>query len=362
MAGMVLVLAGCGAQSAPVIRPSRTFDPLPAVGAAFVGRHRVVASLDGVELTTLRARVQMWVVERREAEVDLWARVHLLVAEGGEAAFDDVRLTMDATGRVSRLRSLCTTAAFDELASTRLVWTMLGVGPSWASGVPTDGGIVRSELDERASAGTFRHREEEGGITVLGRGELNLLGVVLSGVRLRGPASIRVRQRFEHHSLLVRRTSSLLEGTLQASSGTGTRPALLSVESDSVLEDDTPSAPPAAACALGTPAANTESVDQGMLFAAQTVIDAVHAHQREITRCYEARLSFNPELRGRVRVSMTVQESGEVTDVRVIEDTLDDDEVAHCVVVIVNRFSFDPGPTDGSATYAFPFVFSPAAE
>lgn len=319
-----------------------------------------MASLDGVELTALRARMQVWVIERREAEVDLWVRVHLLVEEGGEAAFDDVRLTIDASGRVSTPRSLCTDAAFDELASTRLVWSMLGVGPSWAAGTPTDRGIVRSELDERASDGAFRSREEDGGLTVLGRGELNLIGVMLGGVRLRGPATFRVRQRFENHALLVRNTSSRLEGTLEASSGTGTRPGTLLVQSDSVLEVDTASAPPAAACALGAAAPNEESVDQGALFAMQDVARMVDERRADITRCYEARLRVNPELRGRVRVSMTVQESGEVTDVRVVEDTLLDEEVAACVVGVVDSFSFSTGPTDGTVTYAFPFVFSPA--
>ncbi len=360
----LLALVACGSAPAPRRAPQRTRDVLPAAGATFSGRHRVIAMLDGVELAALRARVQVWVIERREAEADLWARVQLLAPEGGVPALDDVRLTIDATGRVHRLRSLCTDAAFDELASTRLVAAMLGVGPTWSGGAPTERGVIGSELEERTSEGAFRSRAEHGDedddLTVLGRGELSLLGVTLGDVHLRGAVTVRMRQRFEHASLLRRRSESRLEGTVEARSGSATRRAALRVESDSILETAEASAPPEAACSLGTPAPNDESVDQGTLFAMQSVVRMIDLHRAQITQCYEAGLRTNPALRGRVRVSMTVEESGEVTNVRVVEDTLLDADVTACVVAVVDGFYFRPGPVGEPVTYAFPFVFSPA--
>jgi TonB family protein len=92
-------------------------------------------------------------------------------------------------------------------------------------------------------------------------------------------------------------------------------------------------------------------------FDMQAVVRMINTRRAAITRCYETQLRSNPTLAGRVRVSMTIQESGSVTNVRAVENTTNSEEVASCVVRVVQGFRFNPGPTDGSVTYAFPFVF-----
>lgn len=90
------------------------------------------------------------------------------------------------------------------------------------------------------------------------------------------------------------------------------------------------------------------------------VVRMINTRRAAITRCYETQLRANPTLAGRVRVSMTIVESGSVSGVRAVENTTGSEEVASCVVRVVQGFRFNPGPTDGSVTYAFPFVFEPA--
>jgi len=95
-------------------------------------------------------------------------------------------------------------------------------------------------------------------------------------------------------------------------------------------------------------------------FDMQQVVRMINTRRAAITRCYETQLRSDPTLAGRVRVSMTIVESGSVTNVRAVENTTGSDPVATCVVGVVRGFRFNPGPSDGSVTYAFPFVFSPA--
>lgn len=96
-------------------------------------------------------------------------------------------------------------------------------------------------------------------------------------------------------------------------------------------------------------------------FDMQQVVRMINTRRGAITRCYESQLRNNPTLAGRVRVSMTIQESGSVTNVRAVENTTGSEDVASCVVRVVQGFRFNPGPVDGSVTYAFPFVFEPAS-
>lgn len=95
-------------------------------------------------------------------------------------------------------------------------------------------------------------------------------------------------------------------------------------------------------------------------FDVQAVIRLINTRRAAITRCYETQLRSDPTLSGRVAVSMTIQESGSVTNVRASENTTGSDEVASCVVRVISGFRFNPGPEGGSVTYSFPFVFEPS--
>jgi hypothetical protein len=53
-----------------------------------------------------------------------------------------------------------------------------------------------------------------------------------------------------------------------------------------------------------------------------------------------------------------------VEGVRIVEDTLTPPRAAlgACVVRVVDAFEFHPGPSGGSVSYTFPFVFEPQVE
>ncbi len=86
----------------------------------------------------------------------------------------------------------------------------------------------------------------------------------------------------------------------------------------------------------------------------------IRTRMSAIQACYERELRQNPTLRGRVAVSMTVQESGSVSGVRAAENTTGSDAVGSCVVRVVQGFRFSQNPPQGGpVSFTFPFVFEP---
>lgn len=94
-------------------------------------------------------------------------------------------------------------------------------------------------------------------------------------------------------------------------------------------------------------------------FDAATVQRQIKQRLKSITRCYEAELRKNPSLAGKVTVTFTIQERGNVTDARASENTTGSPGVADCVTRTISRFRFNPGPDGGSVTFRYPFVFQP---
>jgi TonB family protein len=80
---------------------------------------------------------------------------------------------------------------------------------------------------------------------------------------------------------------------------------------------------------------------------------------KSITRCYESELRRNPGLAGKVTVTFTIQERGNVTGAKATENTTGSAAVADCVTRTISRFRFNPGPDGGSVTFRYPFVFQP---
>lgn len=80
---------------------------------------------------------------------------------------------------------------------------------------------------------------------------------------------------------------------------------------------------------------------------------------KSITRCYESELRKNPNLAGKVTVTFTIQQRGNVTDAKATENTTGSPGVAECVTRTIGRFRFNPGPEGGSVTFRYPFVFQP---
>ena len=80
---------------------------------------------------------------------------------------------------------------------------------------------------------------------------------------------------------------------------------------------------------------------------------------KSITRCYESELRRNPSLAGKVTVTFTIQQRGNVTGAKATENTTGSPAVADCVTRTIGRFRFNPGPEGGSVTFRYPFVFQP---
>jgi TonB family protein len=94
-------------------------------------------------------------------------------------------------------------------------------------------------------------------------------------------------------------------------------------------------------------------------FDSNLVVQLIKTRLRAIQMCYEQQLRRNPSLAGKVTIEFTIQTRGNVTDVKVKENTTGDAAVGTCVANTVSTFRFNPGPEGGSVTYAYPFVFQP---
>jgi TonB family protein len=94
-------------------------------------------------------------------------------------------------------------------------------------------------------------------------------------------------------------------------------------------------------------------------FDAATVQRQIKQRLKSITRCYESELRKNPTLAGKVTVTFTIQERGNVTNAQATTNTTGSPAVADCVTRTIGRFRFNPGPSGGSVTFSYPFVFQP---
>jgi TonB family protein len=94
-------------------------------------------------------------------------------------------------------------------------------------------------------------------------------------------------------------------------------------------------------------------------FDQRLVSEMIRRRQSAFRGCYETRLREDRDLAGKVTVQFSIQESGSVTGARATENTSRDAALASCVVDVVGRLRFHPGPEGGSVTFAYPFVFAP---
>ena len=60
-----------------------------------------------------------------------------------------------------------------------------------------------------------------------------------------------------------------------------------------------------------------------------------------------------------VTVQFSIQPTGTVSGARATENTTGDSGMASCVVSVVRRLRWNPGPEGGSVSYRYPFVFAP---
>ncbi|MCB9756390.1 MAG: AgmX/PglI C-terminal domain-containing protein [Myxococcales bacterium] len=85
----------------------------------------------------------------------------------------------------------------------------------------------------------------------------------------------------------------------------------------------------------------------------------VRAHINEVRHCYNAGLTKNPSLQGRVAINFVITGTGTVGSSVVQETTLKDASVGNCVAKAVKRWKFPKPQGGGNVVVTYPFVLDP---
>lgn len=80
--------------------------------------------------------------------------------------------------------------------------------------------------------------------------------------------------------------------------------------------------------------------------------------REEIRGCYENALRRNPALQGSMRISWWVALNGKAFDVKIVNSTVMNPQLIHCVENLVLNWNF-PKPVHGSVKVSYPFRFVP---
>jgi TonB family protein len=94
-------------------------------------------------------------------------------------------------------------------------------------------------------------------------------------------------------------------------------------------------------------------------FDSALVVQMIKNRIGAIRACYERELKQNPTLAGKVTIQFTIEQQGNVSGVKVSDNSTGSDAVGQCVANAIQRFRFNPGPDGGSVTFSYPFVFAP---
>ncbi|MFO7566611.1 MAG: AgmX/PglI C-terminal domain-containing protein [Enhygromyxa sp.] len=84
----------------------------------------------------------------------------------------------------------------------------------------------------------------------------------------------------------------------------------------------------------------------------------VRAHINEVRSCYNAGLTRDPTLDGRVTIQFSIVGSGKVASSVVQENTTRDSQVANCIAKAVKRWKFPRVNSGGTALVSYPFRLS----
>lgn len=96
----------------------------------------------------------------------------------------------------------------------------------------------------------------------------------------------------------------------------------------------------------------------GEIRSSEALLAVVRRYAPGIQFCYENELKKSPGLRGKLVVSLTVEPDGTVSNVVLVEDSLDSAAVSDCVTAQMQGWKF-PGVESGTVTFKTPFVFTP---
>jgi TonB family protein len=101
--------------------------------------------------------------------------------------------------------------------------------------------------------------------------------------------------------------------------------------------------------------AGEEFVPDGLLTPRTAALE-ISRRRGALTSCYERALRREPHLSGRLVVRFTVDETGGVSDLRVVHDTVGDHEMRNDLERILRTWRF-PAPSEGRISFSYPFVF-----
>ncbi len=96
-----------------------------------------------------------------------------------------------------------------------------------------------------------------------------------------------------------------------------------------------------------------------MDFSARQVRRVVDRHKVQLSKCYQhAAKQGSPTkpLKGRVDIQFVIMPDGTASSVRAIANTTGSDQLANCVVKLIESWSF-PSPGAEEIAFVWPFVF-----
>ena len=85
----------------------------------------------------------------------------------------------------------------------------------------------------------------------------------------------------------------------------------------------------------------------------------VRAHINEVRSCYNAELTKEPTLEGRVAINFVITPTGKVGSSVVEDDTMGNAKVAKCIAKAVKRWKFPKPRGGGNVVVTYPFIMSP---
>ena len=89
-----------------------------------------------------------------------------------------------------------------------------------------------------------------------------------------------------------------------------------------------------------------------------SLLAVIRKYAAGIQYCYDSELKRNPGLKGKLVVAMTISASGQVTEARVVQNTLGSERLASCALSQIRDWRF-PAIPQGVTTFQAPFVFTP---
>ena len=85
----------------------------------------------------------------------------------------------------------------------------------------------------------------------------------------------------------------------------------------------------------------------------------VRAHINEVRSCYNAALTKDPNVAGKVSIEWTIGADGKVASASVLTNTTNDEPLGQCIAKAVKKWTFPQTPGGGTIKVTYPFDLSP---